>query len=66
MTELLNAQIVKKMLHCSLSLVYAMADRGQLPCVRWECPSDNGGRAKTIVRFKQQDIMDFIEKHYEK
>ena len=64
MEELLDAKNVKKMLRCSLALVYAMADRGQLPCVRWECPSENGGRPKTMVRFKQQDVLDFIEKHY--
>ena len=64
MEELLNAKQVKKMLNCSLPLVYKMADRGQLPCVRWECPGSGDDKQKTMVRFKQSDVFDFIENNY--
>jgi len=37
---LLNASEVAGILGCSRALVYRMADRGQLPCVRWECPGE--------------------------
>jgi predicted DNA-binding transcriptional regulator AlpA len=62
--DLLTAKDVKKMLRCSLPLVYRMAERGQLPCVRWECPGA-GNRKKTMVRFEQEAIREFIESHRE-
>jgi len=62
--NLLDAKDVKQMLSCSLPLVYKMADRGQLPCVRWECPGDGDKKPRTMVRFKKDDILEFIEKHY--
>ncbi len=61
--ELLNAQDVKRLLKCSLPLVYKMANQGRIPCVRWECPG-KGKRAKTMLRFKKSDVINFIEKHY--
>jgi len=61
--ELLKPQEVKKLLKCSLPWVYKAADRGLLPCVRIPCPGE-GERLKTMVRFKRNDIFDFIEKHY--
>ena len=63
---LLNATDVKNLLRCSLPLVYKMADRGQLPCVRWDCPSDGRKRSKTVIRFKRSDIFAFIEENYVK
>ena len=60
---LLTAKEVKRLLNCSLSLVYKMADRGQIPSVRWECPGQGKG-VKTIVRFKLQDVIEFIERNY--
>lgn len=63
MEPLLTAKEVKILLSCSLPLVYKMADRGQLPCVRWQCPGD-GKRDKTVVRFKKNDVFDFIEANY--
>ena len=62
---LLNAKEVKRILGCSLPLVYKLAARGQLPCVRWECPgeSDNS-KSRTMVRFKREDVYKFIEDHY--
>jgi len=60
--ELLTPKDVQKMLKVSLSLVYRMAERGQLPCVRWEAPGE-GERKKTMVRFKQEDVFNFIQEH---
>jgi predicted DNA-binding transcriptional regulator AlpA len=60
--DLLDAKQVRKILRCSLPLVYKMADRGQLPCVRWECPGE-GARKKTVVRFEQEAVREFIERH---
>ena len=64
MEPLLTAMDVKKLLGCSLPLIYRMADRGQLPCVRWECPGKGKKREKTLVRFKKDDVMQFIEANY--
>lgn len=63
--DLLDAKQVKRLLRCSLPLVYRLAERGQIPCVRWECPGEGRKRPRTMVRFKQQDIFDFIERHYQ-
>ena len=60
---LLTAQDVKKILKCSLPLVYKMAERSQLPCVRWDAPGD-GTRKKTVVRFKMEDVLKFIDGAY--
>ena len=60
--ELLTPKDVQKMLKVSLSLVYRMADRGQLPCVRWDAPGE-GKRKKTVVRFEKSTVFEFIEKH---
>jgi predicted DNA-binding transcriptional regulator AlpA len=62
MDELLSPKDVKKILKCSLPLIYKMASRGQLPCVRWECPGQ-GKRKKTTVRFELSAIWAFIEAH---
>ena len=63
---LLDAKEVKRILKCSLPLVYKLADRGQIPCVRWECPSKGNKKSRSMVRFKRKDIVDFIESHCEK
>jgi len=60
---LLDAKEVKKILRCSLPLIYKMADRGQIPCVRIPCTGDKN--PKRLLRFKKADILGFIEKHYE-
>jgi excisionase family DNA binding protein len=60
---LLTAKEVKTLLKCSLPLVYKLADRGQLSCVRWDCPGE-GKREKSVVRFKKSDVLEFVEKHY--
>ena len=65
MEPLLTAKDVSKLFKCSLPLVYKMAERGQLRSVRWECPSSNGKRNKTVVRFKKIDVLRFVEANYE-
>ena len=62
MEEMLDAKQVRKILRCSLPLVYKMAERGQLPCIRWECPGE-GVRKKTVVRFELDAVRAFIERH---
>jgi len=59
--DLLNAQDVKKILRCSLSLVYQLAEREQIPCVRWACP---GKGHKMMTRFKLEDVQAFIQRNY--
>ncbi len=59
---LLDAKDVRKILHCSLPLIYKMAARGQIPCVRIPCPGD---RQKRLLRFKKDDVLSFIAKYYE-
>jgi hypothetical protein len=64
MTDLLTAKDVAKVLKVSLALVYRLGDRGQLACVRWECPGDGREKPRTTVRFKAEDVRHFIEEHY--
>lgn len=61
--DLLNPDQVAEILGCSLNLVYVMANRGQIPIVRWECPGA-GERKRTMVRFKPSDIKIFIQQNY--
>ena len=61
--ELLDAKEVKRILKVSLPFVYKLAERGQLPCVRFPCMGD-GERARTVVRFKLSDVQAFIEANY--
>ena len=63
--ELLTAKDVKQILKCSLPLVYKLAERGQIPCVRWECFGNGEAKQKTMVRFKLNDVLNFIERNYE-
>jgi len=63
MDALLNAQDVKKMLRCSIALVYKMADQGRISCIRIPCPT-LGTKKKELVRFKLEDVQGFIEKYY--
>jgi hypothetical protein len=64
METLLDAKEVKKILKCSLPLIYKMAERGQLPCVRWKCPGEGEKKRRTMLRFKMDDIRNFIESNY--
>ena len=62
---LLKAVQVAQILRCSLPLVYKMADRGQLPCVRWQCPGEGNEKPRTMVRFRKSDLISFVQKHLE-
>jgi len=62
---LLDAKEVKKLLKCSLPWIYKAADRGLIPCVKIPCPGEGNKKPRTMVRFRQQDIFNFIEKHYQ-
>jgi hypothetical protein len=61
--NLLTPKDVQRMLKVSLSLVYRMAERGQLPCVRWECPGKGKERKRETVRFEKEVVIDFIKDH---
>lgn len=61
--QLLTAKDIRRLLKCSLALVYKLAEQGRLPCVRIPCPG-NGSRKKTLVRFKPSDVQEFIQAHY--
>ena len=60
---LLTAEEVRKILSCSLPLVYKLADAGALPCVRWECLGTSKSKPRHVVRFRPGDVMNFIEEH---
>ena len=63
MEALLDAQEVKKILNIALATVYKLADNGKLPCVRFTVDV-NAKKSKSIIRFKKQDIIEFIESNY--
>jgi hypothetical protein len=58
---LLNAKDVSRILNCSLPTVFNLADRGQLKCVRWPCEGGGTKKKRDAVRFKKEDIIEFIE-----
>jgi len=64
--DLLKASDVAKIFQCSRALIYRMAERGQLPCVRWPCPGMGKKLTRETVRFKKADVIDFVEKHEKK
>lgn len=61
---LLDAKDVKKMLKVSLPLVYKLAEQNRLPCVRIPCPGKGTTKPRTLVRFKREDVYQFISQHY--
>lgn len=61
--ELLTAKQTARLLNCSAPLIYKMAGRKQIPCIRWECPGNGDKKSRSMVRFQLADIQDFIEKH---
>jgi hypothetical protein len=63
--ELLTPKQTQRIFNCSLAMVYKLADTGRLPCVR--IPSlGEGKKPKDTIRFKKDDVFDFIERHYQK
>jgi len=63
---LLDAKSVKKLLRVSLPWVYKAVNQGLIPCIRIPCPGEGTRKPRALVRFKQKDIMDFIQNHYKK
>ena len=63
--DLLTPKDLARTLRVSLALVYRMADRKQIPCVRWACPGEGKEKRRTMVRFKREDVLEFIERHSE-
>ena len=61
---LLDAKEVKRLLKCSLPWVYKAAAQGLLPCVRIPCSGKGARKPKTMLRFKREDILAFIEQYY--
>lgn len=61
--ELLTAKQTAKLLNCSVPLIYKMAERQQIPCIRWDCPGDGEKKPRSMVRFKMEAVMGFIEEH---
>ena len=62
--RLLDAKEVKKLLRCSLPWIYKAAGEGLIPCVRIPCAGEGNQSQRTIVRFKREDVINFIENHY--
>jgi len=62
--SLLNAQDVRRILKVSLPLVYKLAEQKRLPCVRIPCPGEGTKKRQNLVRFKVEDVHEFIEKYY--
>ena len=62
---LLDAQDVKKILRCSLPFVYKLAAQGRIPCVRIPCQGLGTRKERFTVRFKKEDVLSFVDKHYE-
>ncbi len=60
--KLLKPDEVARILNCSRAYPYLLAERGLIPVVKIPSPS----KAKHLIRFRFQDIMDFIESHYRK
>ncbi len=63
MSDLLKAADVGKILNVSLPYVFKLVERHKLPCVRYPGLGENN--KKDPLRFKKQDILDFIERCYE-
>ena len=59
--ELLKPRQTAKILNCSQSHIYDLADKGVLKCVKWNCNQGEGKRSKKILRFKLEHVMAFIE-----
>ncbi len=57
-----KAKTIAKKLRCSPSQVYEMAERGDLPCVRFP---RGPGKTRSSVRFDPEAIERWISKHSE-
>jgi excisionase family DNA binding protein len=61
MDKLLRPREAAQILGVAVSTSYKMAANGLLPSVRWAV--ENNGRRKELVRFRESDLLNFIESH---
>jgi hypothetical protein len=54
---------VQRALKASRAHVYALAARGQLPCIRWEALGKGTKKKRSSLRFRRSDLLAFIEGH---
>jgi hypothetical protein len=64
METLLTPKDVQKMLRCSLPWVYKAANKGLLPSIRIPCPGEGTKKRRDMIRFKSEDILNFVERYY--
>jgi hypothetical protein len=62
-TPLWKASTVARILGCCNAQVYRMAERGQLPCIRWECPGSGTEKPRAALRFEPEQIREWIKRH---
>jgi hypothetical protein len=59
--ELVTPKDVQKVFRCSLPYVYKLAETKRLRCVRIPSVEPAGRKRKNVIRFRKQDVMDFID-----
>jgi predicted DNA-binding transcriptional regulator AlpA len=64
MDPLLTPKQVQKLLGASLPYIYKLASTNRILVVR--IPSLGAGREKNLIRFKLEDVLNFINSHYSK
>jgi len=64
MDPLLTPKQFQKLLSSSLPYIYKLASTGRIPVVK--IPSLGGGREKNLIRFKLEDVRNFINSYYSK
>jgi uncharacterized protein with NRDE domain len=55
---------VQHILKCSLPYVYRLAESGRLKHVRIPPIDPHGTRQKNVIRFRKDDVLEFIEENY--
>ena len=64
MKPLLTVKDVAGILRVSVSHVYKLVERGDLPAIRFECPKSEGSkRGKATTRVREADLGAYIEKN---
>jgi hypothetical protein len=64
--NLLTPKDVQKILKCSLSFVYKLANTGRVPAICIPSLEMGEKNHKHLIRFKFADVKDFVESHYQK
>jgi excisionase family DNA binding protein len=62
--QLLKPTEVQNVLKCSLPYVYRLAESGRLKHVRIPSIEPHGTRRKNVIRFRKDDVLEFIETNY--